>query len=143
MSISENTLRRVILACSGTAFACSLFLPALLFEQHNTALGIDILLSGWLGIVTFDFAWYANPVYAFALWRFNAMHYAHTRFACIIALALGMLSFFAKEWWFNEGSGTPIVGLGIAFYFWMSSFSLLLIGSFMLNVSNLAHKRRS
>lgn len=136
MSISENTLRRAILACSGAAFVCALFLPALLFKQHKAALGIDVFLSGWLGVVTLNFAWYANPAYALALRQFSAMQYAHARLACAIALALGMLSFFAREWWFNEGSGTPIAGLGIAFYFWMSSFGLLLVGSFLLKEPN-------
>jgi hypothetical protein len=44
---------------------------------------------------------------------------------------LGLASFHPKKWWFNEGCGTQIVGLGSGYYFWMASFCILLVGCFI------------
>ena len=41
---------------------------------------------------------------------------------------LGLTSFQAQEWWFNEGSSTPILGLGLGFQIWLLSFLVLLVG---------------
>lgn len=51
--------RRALLVSAGLWLA-SLALPALRAEGANMP-GLDVLVTGWLGPLTFTFAWYANP----------------------------------------------------------------------------------
>jgi ribonuclease inhibitor len=120
--------RLLFLAGSLALYLVSLSLPALLFGHHEPLLGVAVLSSGWWGFVMFQFAWGANPAYAFALYSYLQRQRARASVAGAIALFLGLTSFQAQEWWFNEGSGTPIIGLGIGFQFWMLSFLCLLAG---------------
>ncbi|MBK1853272.1 hypothetical protein FE845_18145 [Marinobacter sp. 1-4A] len=103
-------------------FGLSLLFPALIFEHREPLLGIQVLLSGWWGFLTFDFAWFANIAFFFALSQISRGVYGKALVANIFAIVLGLLSFLADEWWFNEGSGTEIIGLGVGFYIWMAAF---------------------
>jgi hypothetical protein len=38
------------------------------------------------------------------------------------------LSHWVRAWYFNEAGGTPVEKLGAAYYFWMASFAVLLVG---------------
>jgi hypothetical protein len=59
-----------------------------------------------------------------------------------LAFGFGLLSFRAHQWWFNEGSATPIEKLGWAFYFWMASFLVLFVLLFFSGKPNNAVKDR-
>ena len=45
------------------------------------------------------------------------------------AVLVGISSFFAQAWWFNEGSGTPITALGTGFYVWLLALALAALGA--------------
>ena len=45
-----------------------------------------------------------------------------------IALGLGSLSYWVGKWYFNEAEGTSVERMGAAYYFWMASFAVLLVG---------------
>ena len=81
-------------------------------------------------MLTGDFPWLANLLYFAALIFALIGTPVFTRICSALALGLGALSFRVHQWWFNEGSGTPIEKLGPAFYCWMASFLLLLLLSF-------------
>lgn len=121
-----------IIGGSASLFALSLFLPALLFKSHDPLSGAHVLAWGWWGVVTLDFAWFANPAFIFASYAFLKRNFIRARVSAGGALLLGSLSFFTKEWWFNEGGGTPITGLGAAFYIWLMSFAVLFAGSWAM-----------
>ena len=131
-------------------FVYSLYLPALLFDANDSLSGLDVLSWGWWGTLTFDFAWYANPIYFVALVFFLKDKFRKSSLLALVAIGLGLLSFFATEWWFHEGYGTPIESLGLAFYIWLASFTALSLSSFWLssnkikneNASNAGHGRR-
>ena len=134
MSISRTHVKWGILLCSVIAYIYSLVLPALLFEHDAPVLGGTLLMWGWWGFLMFEFAWLANPIYLFAVIAYILGNSSIVKRANIIALLLivvttllALTSFHAKEWYFNEGSGTPIIGLGTGFYVWMLSFLILLI----------------
>src|SRR5215210_1985752 len=116
---------RVGILASFALFIASLGMPALEFAAHEPVRGYEALLWGWWGALTRDFPWFANPLYVAAL------IFALTGMKTIgqvcsgLALGFGLLSLRAHQWWFNEGSATPIEKLGLAFYFWMASFLVL------------------
>lgn len=132
-SLSVHKGHELVAALSLCLFLVSLWLPALLFEHHEPLRGWEVLAWGWWGVLTFDFAWFANPIYFRAVRALLNRDLGLTKSRSGWAIFLGLLSFFAKEWWFNEGSGTHIVGLGPAFYVWIGSFAVIYIACHFLS----------
>src|SRR4030095_8355770 len=119
---------RTVLIVSLSLFIASLIMPALEFRTHSPVIGLTTLLWGWWGVLTADFPWFANPMYFAAVFFAFLKLRAMTLICCAIALGLGSLSHSVREWYFNEAGGTPIDRLGAAYYLWMSSFAVLLVG---------------
>ena len=109
-------------------FIASLGMPALEFREHPPVRGLTSLLWGWWGVITGDFPWFANPAYFAAVFFAFLRQRAVAMIFCALALGLGSLSHWVREWYFNEAGGTPVDKLGTAYYFWMTSFAALLIG---------------
>jgi len=129
----------LVLLPSLVAYVGSLFLPALEFKQHLPVMGLEVLAWGWWGCLLLNNpAWLANPAFVVALGSFRVGNYRRAKIASFWAVLLGLMAFFAREWWFNEGSGIPIARLGPAFYLWIASFCILLAGSLWLSASNAA-----
>ena len=135
MSISNRQIKWAVLATSIAAYVASLRLPALIFQQHESLYGIEVLLWGWWGVLVLEFAWFANPAYLLAIAGCMGESPKLTKLASTVGLMLGLTSFHAKEWWFDEGSGTLIIGLGPGFYVWMLSLCILLVGAFFTSPS--------
>ena len=127
----RDRVRPLLFVSSIALFSYSLSLPALLFAHHRPLSGLTLLAWGWWGALFFQVAWFANPAYAFALFWYLRHQRPNTAFLSGLALLLGATSLGAKEWWFNEGGGTPITGLGSGFMAWMSSFLCLLAAGVM------------
>lgn len=70
--------------------------------------------------MTFDPAWLANPAYVATVILIGMRHYSAALIASSMAVLLAATSFFAKQWWFHEGYGTPITALGSGFYIWLA-----------------------
>jgi hypothetical protein len=125
-------VRWITIVSSGILFVVSLFFPALLFQENDPVTGANLLVWGWWGLILGNPAWCANPLFLIALVVFSFKKYVFALIAGGIALVLGACSFFASEYYFNEGSSTPISGLGLAFYIWMLSFGIFIVGSLVL-----------
>jgi hypothetical protein len=129
-----QNVRWLVIGCSLAVFFASLFFPALLFADHEPQSGATLLAWGWWGLLTFDFAWFANPAYLAAMLALALRFHRAARILSAIAVALACLSFTTTEWWFNEGNATPVLGLGPAFYLWLLSLGILLVGSFLVRL---------
>jgi hypothetical protein len=130
--MSNAQIRTLLIALSWALYSVSLFLPALLFATRGPIEGYWVLLWGWWGLMGMSPAWLANVAFYAAGIACIARKDMFARWASGATLLLGLSSFAAKEWWFNEGSGTPIRALGSGFYLWMASFVLLLLASFIV-----------
>lgn len=128
MSLLRKHSRFVVLTASLAIYVYCLSLPALLFQNREALPGAHILAWGWWGIFMLQFAWFANLTYAFAVISYAKGKRAYSAISCGTALFLGLTSFRAQEWWFNEGGGTPIIELGLGFQVWLLSFLILLVG---------------
>ena len=128
MSTPLTSPRRLVLAASALLFLAALPAPALLFTDRPPVRGITTLAFGWWGVILGDFPWFANPLYFGALvllWRgFNLAAAALS----VLAIVIGLRTLGVDEWYHNEAGGTPVVGFGLAFWFWIASFAVLLIG---------------
>ena len=145
MKLSRKYVRWGILLSSTGVYIISLFLPALLFANDKPVLGGTLLALGWLGILTHDIAWFANPLYFLSILAyitamictdaeektFAILSNASALIFIILALFLGLTSFLAEMWYTSPFGGPRIIELGIGFYIWMLSFLILLIGCFL------------
>ena len=129
MSLSQSKVRHLVILVSGLCYVAALPMPALLFSAHAPVRGITALLWGWWGVLSGDLPWFANPLYFLALGLLLFRFHKTAQVLSALALGLGIRSLYVPDWYFNEAGGTPIAALGLAFYFWMGSFVLLLIGS--------------
>jgi hypothetical protein len=129
-------VRWLSLIISGLLFVASLFLPALLFQEVDPVTGGNLLAWGWWGLILGNPAWCANPIFLIAVIAFLFRKYIFALIGSGIAFLLGTCSFFASEYYFNEASSTPIVGLGPAFYVWMLSFGVFITASLLLFVTS-------
>ena len=123
---------RVVIGVSAAAYLAALPTPALLFRTHPPVKGITTLIWGWWGIATGDVSWFANPVYFLALGALLLGFHKSGQLLSVLALLLGFRSVYVREWFFNEAGGNPVAALGLAFYLWMASFAILLVGAFGL-----------
>ncbi|MEL6109103.1 MAG: hypothetical protein AAFU85_24110 [Planctomycetota bacterium] len=65
-------MRSIALGISVAIYIASLTMPCYSYGQQETVLGVDsvgtvyggsLLLIGWMGVLSFEFAWFANPLY--------------------------------------------------------------------------------
>ena len=119
----DNTLQRLSIGL----FLASLALPGLHFSKEDPVFGYQLLLMGWWGILTGDFPWLANILYYSSLQNIRIQKFRKALWLSVLCIPLALLSYRVDEWYFNEARGTPITGLGMAFYVWISSFIVLSI----------------
>ncbi|NOU49120.1 hypothetical protein HG263_00955 [Pseudoalteromonas sp. JBTF-M23] len=131
--------KQSVLIVSCALYLVSLCLPALHFAEQASLAGYSLLLWGWWGVVTLDPAWFANPLFIIALVHCYLKGYKRAAIYSGGALVLALSSFKAKQWFFNEGGGTPITGLGVGFYIWIVAIIVLL--TFNLVLARQAHKK--
>jgi len=135
---APRRIRHGIFLCSVLVYACSLLLPAILFDHDPPEIGLTLLVGGWWGFIFLQFAWLANPLYflaAIICFVENRGPVKRPIFGVvpllIVATILALTSFHAREWWPNEAESIPITGLGPGFYVWISSFLILMVGCFV------------
>lgn len=104
-------------------FLYSLTQPGLLFSDHEPVLGYRLLLRGWWELLPFNFPWFASVFFFASLILAAGGQISWALLIAFLSLLLASLSYLAEEWYFNEGSGTPIIELGPAFDFWIGSFA--------------------
>ena len=124
-------IKWMTIAGSVFPFIVSLFLPALLFQEADPVTGATLFGWGWWGLLLGNPAWCANPVFIIASFLFLFKKHGFALLGGSVAFALGLFSFFASEYYFNEANSTPITGLGSAFYVWMLGFAVFVGGSLL------------
>jgi hypothetical protein len=131
-SASERRSSRVMFTVSSVMFAVSLALPVFTFKERGAVFGLTVLEWGWWGILLGEAGWLANLAFLYALWAFSKRRGFASRVASSAAFMIGLTSFHAKEWYFNEGGGTQIHLHGPGFYLWLFSLFVLMLGSWLL-----------
>ncbi|MFP6562263.1 hypothetical protein WJ542_28765 [Paraburkholderia sp. B3] len=102
------------------------------FEREAPLPGIALLAQGWFGLLDANPAWLANPFYAIAFVLGLRRRYGYASIFCGVGVACALYSPLTTKWYFNEAEGTPVAGLGIAFYAWLAAQVVLLVGSLCL-----------
>jgi hypothetical protein len=122
-----------LLFLSLLAYAVSLLLPAVNAYEDNT--GLELLGLGWLGAVTLNFSWYANPSYLVALTYLRAKKNKSASRWALIAFFLS-LSFLLYPRMVVGSSGSYEATVLLGYYFWVVSFACIYLYSILLNRLN-------
>ncbi|MEE9310514.1 MAG: hypothetical protein V3U64_05785 [Cocleimonas sp.] len=123
------SLASKVLLLMGTFFF-SLSLPLTsLFTSGDDIQGAWILLIGWLGIIIFQFAWFANPLNLLALLLLtNRPKIAFLLSSIALILASQALIFSEIPTSFSE-SKIYIQELGLGFYCWYAAHVMFLLAT--------------
>ncbi len=100
-----------------------------LFTSSEDIQGIWILLIGWMGIIIFQFSWFANPLNLLAMLLMTKRPLAAFLLS-IIAFLLASQAFSFSE--IPAGLNNEkvfIKDMGLGFYFWYMSHGLFLIAT--------------
>lgn len=117
----------VMISLALACFFSSLFLTAFI-TTGNDIRGFWVLVLGWVGLLIFQFAWFANPVNLLALLLLNK----HPFVALILSLIAVLIA--SQTFYFHEiptelyDKKIYIKELGLGFYVWYLSQILILIG---------------
>jgi hypothetical protein len=121
--VNKKTLNYIIIGL----YLISLFTES--FSGSGGVYGIFALIFGGLSILIGNFfafgAWTANILFLIAFIRKSNMNTKLTLSG--IAVLLGILAVFVTDLPMHMGSSTSPVKIGIGFYFWIGSLSLLFV----------------
>ena len=125
LSLSRLPIASPALFLGGLLWVAAFWLPV--FETPERLItGYWVFATGWLGVVVFQFAWYANLLMLMAV---IMMYTAPVRATLLAAAGLLVAT---QAFWFDvlpgTTSGTEIVNQGLGFWFWYGSIFLLGLG---------------
>lgn len=127
LSSTLSPITRLIIY-AGIAFFILSLLFISFFTSGEDIKGIWLFLIGWMGLIIFQFSWFANPLNLLALLLISHRPY--------LALALSILAFIlaSQALIFSEipiginHEKIFIKELGLGFYFWYLAQGLFLFG---------------
>lgn len=116
-------------------YLSSLFFPGIYAnDPHSSSTfmtGLSILASGWLGVLSGNFGWLANPAFFACLLTLWLRYFLSTICLAALAIAFALDSLRIDEVWYTEATSTPVLGLGIGYAIWLASFlAAVVIGAF-------------
>ena len=123
--MDDNPLSAIILFLGGLCWVSSLWFPVF-YTDTNTLMGYWVLVSGWLGIITFQFSWFANLlIFLAVLWM-----YKYPIRATLVAAAAVLVA--TQSFWFMVMPGKEeninIIGQGLGFWLWYGSLIIMCVG---------------
>ncbi len=97
--------------------------------------GLEVLASGWLGLLDGTIGWYANIALVFAivfLWENLKISVISSTLGLLIALS----SLLYKKSWLDENCAPYEIvgGWGMGFYLWLSCFCILLLSAVIIYI---------
>ena len=117
--------RRLSLAAIAIWLASLPLTGLVLYSQHRQLLGLEILFTGWLSPLVFNFAWFANIFFLYGV--FGILSGRRPFKASAVAAFLSLDTFRFSQFLLNEGgSTTPVYGYGWGAVLWFVSIFLLL-----------------
>lgn len=131
-----------LLAGSVVLYGASLLLPAM-YTADGAVPAIEVLEFGWLGILEFRPAWYANPAYLATLVWISRNKLPRAQKAAALAVVLSSTSWLAPGWPAEQGELrlVDVSALGSGYYVWSLSI-LLLFGAATLMVNRARESAR-
>jgi hypothetical protein len=125
----------LLTVCSLAFFFVCLFFPALNCVGRVGPMGWDVLIGGWMAILTLDPRWFAN-VLLLRIWNWTLRNRAApkpTRSACFAAVFAGTsLIVPAMACGSGAGGAEPSTGLALGGYLWVAAVFSGVVGCWLL-----------
>lgn len=120
-----------VFICMGLAFfALSLFLPVF-FTSDKDIYGFWVLITGWVGVIFIQFAWYANPINLLALLLMRDSPRI-SLFLSLLALLLASGAFIFNEIPIGVNNEKVFIKeFGLGFYIWYVAQVFFLLALFV------------
>ena len=114
-------------------YSLSLYYPALTlpWAYFNNATGFTLLKWGWYGVLSLNFAWFANITFLVGTNLFFLKKYIHAIWVSLASLFLGSTTFMLDSVHHNGE-----MKLYYGFYLWLGSFACLGAISFYFMLYN-------
>ena len=133
-SFTSKNLTRISL---GLWLASLPFTGLVLYAHQRELKGIEILAMGWLGLLTLNFAWLANPFFLLTVWRISARKKSLGIATICLLLAIDTVRFSSML--LDEGGGTSSVyGYGWGAILWFTAICLALASAGTLEMERAA-----
>src|SRR5690242_6400573 len=98
-------------------YVVSLTLPAIM-TVRPTLFGYEAAISGPLGVLVWNFAWLANPLFVLASASYLQSGFRGAFVMSVVATGLALTSYTFKA--YPTGGGDfAVTGLGVGFYVWL------------------------
>ena len=123
---------KFLLPISIILFLLSLPFPVFEFEDTSPIMGYDVLMWGWWGLIMFNLGWISNVLWIIGITRVLKNRIKPALYFGIASAVLSLQGFTVSEWWFTEGSGTPVKSFGPGFYLWLSVMFTFLAQTILL-----------
>jgi hypothetical protein len=118
----------------------SLCLVSMVLYRNNfrPLIGLHFLLNGWLApIFSNNYAWFANPLFLWAIFRLKIDKSADV--IGLMALLVALNTFTFSEYLYNaNGSATPVYAYGWGVVLWLASLCMLVAAAGMHQLENSA-----
>lgn len=109
------------------------FTGLVLYAGQRELNGIEILATGWLGLLALNFAWLANPLFLLTAWRILIRKRSLGLAVICLLLAVDTVRFHSIR--LDEGGGSSSVyGYGWGAVLWFVAICLVLASSGMLEL---------
>ncbi|GFM88579.1 hypothetical protein PSCICO_39780 [Pseudomonas cichorii] len=105
----------------------SLFFPVAIKHGHKITMGWNLLTSGWIGPLRFQFAWYANPLFLISFLRLQSSQSTTGPAFLALMLSLNTITFF----WDNALSYS--YGWGLLLWFMALFLMVAAAGAFEIS----------
>ena len=110
----------LFLLIAATLFCIAMVETAYITTQQPIQ-GFWIFLTGWMGFLMFQFAWYANPLTALSLLLLRKHPWWALLSSALALLCMSQAFFFYEIPIDTSGQTIPIVARGLGFYCWVAS----------------------
>jgi hypothetical protein len=135
-------LRIVLTALSLILYLTACIAPALVFHHKDNPStvqlmsGLDCLVTGWLGVLIGQFAWFANPM----LWLSMVAFFLRRLFIALFLVALSLFMatntflLYTQEVPADEGGVNILIFQSphLGFFLWVGSMLLISLGAWWL-----------
>ncbi len=107
------------------SYTVSLF-STVFFTTGEDITGFWVLITGWLGFIIFQFAWFANPLSVLAI-LIKKKRPIMALLLCVLAVVLASMGFIFNEIPAAKGAEKIFIKeYGLGFYFWYAAQWFLL-----------------
>jgi len=111
-------------------YAACLGCPCLEFDTRPDVNGIEFLLIGWLGPISGQFDWYANPLLILGFKNALQSNFLRSGVYSLIALSVMLLTIVRGCVAMDEsGSCTPVSAYLVGYWLWIASGITLIFWS--------------